>query len=352
MTNEEKNIVKNNLLKKAIASEDYRKYIEDNKIVVLDWDLATLIYHNKMCTHNEILKSLSELADLTEDKELKKQICERVAQDKKFFELFKQPAENAYYQTAFSERPNLTIGVFTNFEDAYKSVTENMSSMRISRYCFDDKKDNYENEGVWGTIECSSNGQMGNLFSLWYSGKEETIDGNSRERFEGRGLDLPLMFQVGDIVYIPYEDVYGIVMAPVDDEESERMRQLARHEYDDFQVPVDYVYKKGIYQTIFHHGHVSPADMKYLKKGDDEKALGFLKYLAHGILKDTQTLTNSRSAKRMDEILGIIREIWQQYPDFRLGQLLVNACGKEDLFYVEDNELMYFLQKNKFPIED
>lgn len=244
------------------------------------------------------------------------------------------------------------IDVFTNFEDAYKSVAKNDSSMLISRYCFDDKRDHYENEGVWGTIEYSSNGQMENLFSLWYIGKEKIIDENSRERFEGRGLDLPLMFRVGDIVYIPNEDVYGIVLAPIDDEESEKMRQLARHEYDDFQVPVDYVYKKGIYQTIFEHGHVSPVDMKYLKKRDDEKAIGFLEYLAHGILKDVQAQTNSRSATRMDEILGIIREIWQQYPDFRLGQLLVNACGKEDLFYVEDYELMHFLQKNKFPIDD
>lgn len=72
-------MMKNNLLKMAIASEDYRKYIEDNKIELSDWDLATLIYHNKTCTHNEMLKCLSELADLAEDKELKKQICQRIA---------------------------------------------------------------------------------------------------------------------------------------------------------------------------------------------------------------------------------------------------------------------------------
>lgn len=37
-------------LEKAIASPDYRRYIEENKIELSDWDLATLIYNNKKMT--------------------------------------------------------------------------------------------------------------------------------------------------------------------------------------------------------------------------------------------------------------------------------------------------------------
>lgn len=54
----------------------------------------------------------------------------------------------------------------------------------------------------------------------------------------------------------------------------------------------------------------------------------------------------------MDEVLQMIKRIWEQYPDFRLGQLLVNVCGKEDLFYVEDEDLVRALQRNKFPVEE
>ena len=48
----------------------------------------------------------------------------------------------------------------------------------------------------------------------------------------------------------------------------------------------------------------------------------------------------------------MVKEIWTQYPDLRLGQLLVNVCGKEDLFFVEDKTLVKALQRNKFPIEE
>lgn len=46
------------LLKKSIGSPDYRKYIEEKKIELSDWDLATLIYHNKMLTHKEMIENL------------------------------------------------------------------------------------------------------------------------------------------------------------------------------------------------------------------------------------------------------------------------------------------------------
>ena len=61
--------------------------------------------------------------------------------------------------------------------------------------------------------------------------------------------------------------------------------------------------------------------------------------------------TRIRKPQRMDEVLRLTKEIWEQYPDFRLGQLLVNICDKKDLFYVEDEDLVKALQRNKFPIE-
>lgn len=337
------------LLKKAIGSLDYRKYVEENKIKLSDWDLATLIYHNKMLTHKEMLENLQILANSTEDKNLELQIRERIELDHENFLLFKQVSENAYYRLSYWFEPRGIVDVFTNFESAYNAVLEELCPMRISRCVFDDKE---RESGVWGTIEFSPNGQMENYFYLWRSGKENFIDDGSKSRFEGRGLNLPMMFRTGDIVYNRDEDAYGIVMTPTDDKDEEFMRQVASYEYVDFQVPVDYVYREDHYQTVFRHEHVSPANLEYARFRDNDCRKGFLEYLAQGILMEAGKEPGIRKPQRMDEVLHMIKEIWEQYPDFRLGQLLVNICGKKDLFYVEDEELVKGLQRNKFPIEE
>lgn len=46
-----------------------------------------------------------------------------------------------------------------------------------------------------------------------------------------------------------------------------------------------------------------------------------------------------RDEKRIKKILGLIENIWSQYPDMRLGQLLINFGGFQsyhDNFSVED----------------
>ena len=52
-----------------------------------------------------------------------------------------------------------------------------------------------------------------------------------------------------------------------------------------------------------------------------------------------------RDIKRIDKILNRIGELWKNYPDLRLGQIIVNSINvsKKDLdqslFYIEDEQL-------------
>lgn len=47
-----------------------------------------------------------------------------------------------------------------------------------------------------------------------------------------------------------------------------------------------------------------------------------------------------RDPARIDRILALVREIWIDSPDLRLGQILANATGMEKrLFYYEDVQL-------------
>ena len=46
-----------------------------------------------------------------------------------------------------------------------------------------------------------------------------------------------------------------------------------------------------------------------------------------------------RDTNRIDVICDLLKEVWKQYPDWRLGQLIFNLTSKYDCFYVEDGTL-------------
>lgn len=52
-----------------------------------------------------------------------------------------------------------------------------------------------------------------------------------------------------------------------------------------------------------------------------------------------------RNPNRIPSIGGEIVEVWQKYPDMRLGQLLVIATSGEDLFSLEDRQVRDRLRK-------
>lgn len=52
-----------------------------------------------------------------------------------------------------------------------------------------------------------------------------------------------------------------------------------------------------------------------------------------------------RNPNRIDRILNEIRIIWKQYPDLRLGQLILNAIENPALYYIEDKELVELLKQ-------
>lgn len=46
---------------------------------------------------------------------------------------------------------------------------------------------------------------------------------------------------------------------------------------------------------------------------------------------------------RIEKILALLEAVWKKYPDFRLGQLLINVKGYEeshDLWHLEDDVLI------------
>ena len=58
-----------------------------------------------------------------------------------------------------------------------------------------------------------------------------------------------------------------------------------------------------------------------------------------------------RDPKRIDEFCEELKKMWQQVPDWRFGQLIVNALGeiqakeKCDVFFVEDDKMLEDLKE-------
>lgn len=101
--------------------------------------------------------------------------------------------------------------------------------------------------------------------------------------------------------------------------------------------------------------HVCPTELEYaaLDEGDPRK--GFLEYIKQVLYeRESNTLFSGtgRKPERIREILTKLEIVWKQYPDMRLGQLLLNVCGNCDFFSMEDEELLKRLQYNQFPIEE
>lgn len=47
-----------------------------------------------------------------------------------------------------------------------------------------------------------------------------------------------------------------------------------------------------------------------------------------------------RDPKRIDDIMRRLKKLWKVFPDLRLGQLLGNCLNYQQLYYLEDEDVM------------
>ena len=338
------------MLEKAIASKEYRKFIQDNNICLSDWDFATLIYNNTELCKGEKNKALIELKDKTTDAKLVNQINERLARDENYFNEFCGTKDNAYYELKTWYKNDYKIdGIYLTYQAAFTEGINEGVKFSISKRCYECQEQCGNGKGVFGTIDFNPNGSIGTYFGLYGVGRDDCISESDKDRFEGRGLNLPLFFRTGDIVKIMGTNMYGIVDAPDNDEEAVRMQKFAElGDYSDFQVPVNTVFDGDKYLTIFDHRHIAPSLLEYatFEEGDTRKR--FLEYLVKKIYQSPWFGVHGRDKARIPEVLSRVETIWRQYPDLCLGQLLLKACGPKDLFSMEDEELVRCLDDNKW----
>ena len=57
-----------------------------------------------------------------------------------------------------------------------------------------------------------------------------------------------------------------------------------------------------------------------------------------------------RDPKRIEEVLNVLRNVWYEFPDLRLGQLLINTTPpkyEQEIYYIEDDEMIKNLKAYK-----
>jgi len=52
-----------------------------------------------------------------------------------------------------------------------------------------------------------------------------------------------------------------------------------------------------------------------------------------------------RDANRINTVLSGLKDIWEKYPDLRLGQLICNVVRDPALYYIEDEDLVKALKE-------
>lgn len=333
-----------------IASKDYRDFIKQQQIEITDRQKATLIYNSKFLTYGQKESLLSELFILSKDKILKHEIGNEIFKYQNWLPRFEFDGKDKYYTLLFpGESGYSEEGIFTKFKEVYQYAMENKEegeTFRISKKYYDSVTQEDE-KGVTGCLEFNSKGLITKM--LWLDCAEEY----EKNKFTTEYVDLPMLFRRGDIVRVLGTDYIGIVDSIKDDADEEQYRKIARSgDYTDFQVTVNLMFKGNEYLSIFNHDHIPPTELEYANLPDDDRRKGFLEYMVKTLYHNSLFFGSGRSPKRMDLVLDTIKTVWQQYPDLRLGQLLLNVCGPKDLFSIEDEMLLELLEKNKFSRKD
>ena len=337
-----------------ISSKEYRNFIENKGIVLSDWDKATLIYNHRIATHDEKMAALLEIKRNTSDESLREQIEERVSRDKLFFEKFKENDSNAFYSlsTLYEGKYDVDdyyLDFYSAFEDGMKEGTP----FRIKKELFECKKKAGNKEGIFGGVGFSADGKKNEYFWLYSETEDDVIERVDNRRFECRYLDIPLMFREKDIVHVIGTELYGIVDAPINDEDELKQSNCSKNgDYSDWQVTVNLMYDGQKFLSVFSHDHIAPADLEFAEFEEGDVRKGMIEYMVKTLYVNYLFDGGGRDAGRISTMLSAIETVWKQYPDMRLGQLLINVCGKSDLFSVEDEKLLERLQYNAFPIEE
>lgn len=297
-----------------VPSQWMRAYFEEIGFVFTDFQKATLIWNAPGKLRQEILDALKELAEETQDENIRRQIKERLNYEEKAFETFIHNQSGKYvYVVEDLEYEN--GGFFADYDRALKYAKKYMQTYELKcqinkqlivaadedeivrNPCRGNPNLGFETEeycaydGVAvSSVNLNMNGEIERFISYELPEEEKIVDSYRVERFEYHFIKIPCPLQAGT----PVKDIRDSSYYILGEGEKDWKRYLERIEeknwyvdFSDIQVICYELTESGIWS----HEHINPlyleVEFPTYREDDSEKqalrcaAEAFGDYLAH-----------------------------------------------------------------------
>lgn len=258
-----------------IPSRTVREWLKAQGKTLEDWDAATIIYHGCQPLA-EKHGALETIAEQTVDAELKRQIGERLAYDRRCQELFAQNDKRCFYSLEIADDEAGALGHFATFDAAIKAGKGQNTPFFLGKYRL---LDLFDAPAVSQSEKLSEIHPIAEFYYTpdgavrWYwtgepsEDEQERVDSTNKDRFEWRFVHYSQPFERGDIVCVVGKpDAVGVVETPQVKWKS-LVCLVAEHprgeDFSDSSIVVEFLTKNG----DFSHDHVPPI---YLEKAELE----------------------------------------------------------------------------------
>lgn len=248
-----------------VPSQEMRTYFAEVGFVFTDFQKATLIWNMPGKTRKEILDALRELADCTEDEELKKQISERILFEERKLEAFQRceqgevvyvvEDQDGWEGVSFFAAYNLAVDYARAYSQKYDTKCQ-ISKQKIMKDPEEQMVD------PLASVLLDQQGEITNVWSQELPQEEERVDEYQPERFEQAFMEIPFAMETGTVVKNVISGEHGVLYKGKEKwlEYLERVRgQLT--DFSDVQVIVYSLEESGQWT----HQHINPM---YLEKAD------------------------------------------------------------------------------------
>ncbi len=274
-----------------VPSKHMRQVFAQNGFVLLDFDKATLIWNANNKSLSGKMEALAELADITENSALKRQIRERAEYENAMMERHKENSAGTYVYVVLDEE-QYSRGFFAKYDMAHEYGMKHAGKYEEMRFSIEKhrivsgegdltvrsagrtnwnliskeeleeyKYSEYSGNAVSASYY-SSDGTMQSIWSNEMSDAEESVvDPYRKDRFESRYFKIPFEGKIGTPVRVIASGTYGILL-----QDTEGWNRYVKNienrnlyvDFSDIQVEVVSLTEKG----EWIHSHINPVHLE------------------------------------------------------------------------------------------
>lgn len=189
-----------------IPSKQISDYLKEKNVEFTDFEKATLIFNNKFLSKDTKHQKLKEIAQKTENQELKKQIQERLQFEEEFYRLFLTNDNNQYMYTI--EHDDHFYGCFKNIQEALDHIKQLSLKIGLHAYMYvATNRFTFRKNTPIGGVELNFQGEISTICSNFLTDYIEDCP----ERFEWHYVYIPTFFKIGECVRNIRTNEYAIV---------------------------------------------------------------------------------------------------------------------------------------------